>query len=120
VTFAEHAAIYAAHAADVDAPDRHLAASIAKAKAADAADAATAAMIQFHGGIGFTWEHHTHFYFKRCKRLQAAYGDAAQHRERIAKLVIDADGLQEEVTGVQPGGSSDVQGSGVAAGATAS
>ena len=120
VTFAEHAATYAAHAADVDAPDRRLAASIAKAKAADAADAATAAMIQFHGGIGFTWEHHTHFYFKRCKRLQAAYGDAAQHRERIAQLVIDADGAQEEVTGVNPGGSTGVQGTGVAAGATAS
>lgn len=89
ITFAEHAATYAAHAADVDAPDRSLAASIAKAKAADAADAATAAMIQFHGGIGYTWEHDTHFYFKRCKRLQGAYGDAAQHRERIAKLAID-------------------------------
>ncbi|MEX2290171.1 MAG: acyl-CoA dehydrogenase family protein [Mycobacteriales bacterium] len=90
ITFAEHAATYAAHAADVDAPDRRLAASVAKAKAADAADAATSAMIQFHGGIGYTWEHHTHFSFKRCKRLQAAYGDAAQHREQIARLTVDA------------------------------
>lgn len=120
ITFAEHAVNYAAYAADVDAPDRALAASIAKAKAADAADTATAAMIQFHGGIGYTWEHDTHFYFKRCKRLQGAYGDAAQHRERIAKLVIDADGAQAEVTAVSSGGSSGVQGSGVAAGATAS
>ncbi len=120
ITFAEHAATYAAHAADVDAPDRRLAASIAKAKASDAADAATAAMIQYHGGIGYTWEHHTHFYFKRCKRLQAAYGDAAQHRERIAKLVIDAQGVQTEVTGVSAGGSTGVDGSGVPAGAAAS
>jgi acyl-CoA dehydrogenase len=119
ITFAEHAATYAAYAADVDADDRQLAASIAKAKASDAADTATAAMIQYHGGIGYTWEHHAHFYFKRCKRLQAAYGDAAQHRERIAKLVLDADGRGEEVTGATPGGSAGVQGSGVAAGAAA-
>lgn len=89
VTYAEHAATYAAHAADVDADDRQVAASIAKSKAADVADEMTAAMIQYHGGIGYTWEHDTHFYFKRCKRLEAAYGDVAQHRERIATLVID-------------------------------
>jgi len=45
-------------------------------------------MIQFHGGIGFTWEHHAHFYLKRAKRLQYAYGDASQHRERIAGLTL--------------------------------
>ncbi len=89
VTFAEHAATYSAHAADVDAPDRQLAASIAKSKAADVSRDATGAMIQFHGGIGYTWEHDTHFYFKRSKRLEAAYGDAAQHRERVARLLVD-------------------------------
>jgi len=120
VTFAEHAATYAAFAADVDAPDRQLAASIAKSKAADAADLATAAMIQFHGGIGYTWEHDTHFYFKRCKRLQGAYGDAAQHRERIAGLLIDGAPAADEISGVTAGGSADMQGSGVAAGAAAS
>ena len=119
ITFAEHAATYAAHAADVGAPDKQLAASIAKSKAADAADHAISAMIQYHGGIGYTWEHHAHFVFKRAKRLIAAYGDAAQHRERIAQLVIDAEGEQAEVTGVSPGGSAGVQGSGVAAGAAA-
>ena len=116
ITFAEHAATYAAHAADVEAPDRRLAASIAKAKAADAAAAAVSAMIQYHGGIGYTWEHHTHFYFKRSKRLEGAYGDAAQHRERIARLVIDAGSRGEHVSGVTPGGSAGVQGTGVAAG----
>ena len=119
VTFAEHAATYAAHAADVGADDRQLAASIAKAKAADVADAAVSAMIQFHGGIGYTWEHDAHFYFKRSKRLEGAYGDAAQHRERIAKLAVDAAGHAGELSGVTPGGSAGVQGSGVAAGAAA-
>jgi acyl-CoA dehydrogenase len=88
VTMAEHAASYAAHAQDVDAPDRQVAASIAKAKAGDTANAATSAMIQYHGGIGYTWEHDAHFYLKRAKRLEYAFGDAAQHRERIAGLVL--------------------------------
>ena len=118
VTMAEHAALYAAHAQDVGADDRRLAASVAKAKASDTADAATAAMIQFHGGIGYTWEHHAHFFFKRAKRLQYAFGDAAQHRERIARLVVDtAASSAAPPSGVTPGGSADVQGTGAAAGA---
>ena len=88
VTMAEHAATYAAHAYDIDAPDKQLAASIAKAKAGDTASDAVGAMIQYHGGIGYTWEHDSHFYFKRAKRLQYAFGDAAQHRERIASILL--------------------------------
>jgi acyl-CoA dehydrogenase len=90
VTMAEHAALYAAHTQDVDLADKAVAVSIAKAKAGDTADAATSAMIQYHGGIGYTWEHDAHFYLKRAKRQQYAYGDAAQHRERIARLVLDS------------------------------
>ena len=118
VTMAEHAGLYAAHAQDVDAADRRLAASIAKAKASDAANDATAAMIQYHGGIGYTWEHDAHFSFKRGKRLEHAYGDSSQHRERIAGLVLDG-GPEAELapSGVTPGGSAGVQGTGVAAGA---
>jgi alkylation response protein AidB-like acyl-CoA dehydrogenase len=89
VTMAEHAATYAAHAFDVDAADKQLAASIAKTKAGDMASASTGAMIQYHGGIGYTWEHDSHFYLKRAKRLEYQYGDASQHRERIAKLALD-------------------------------
>ena len=92
VTMAEHAATYAAHAFDIDAPDKQLAASIAKSKAADASRTAVSAMIQYHGGIGYTWEHDSHFYFKRSKRQEASYGDVAQHRERIATLLIDGAG----------------------------
>ena len=117
VTMAEHAALYAAYAQDVDADDRQLAASIAKAKASDAANTATAAMIQYHGGIGYTWEHDSHFYFKRAKRLEFSWGDAAQHRERIAQLAVDGLRSAADVSGVSPGGSSGVQGTGVAAGA---
>jgi acyl-CoA dehydrogenase len=89
VTMAEHAALYAAHAFDVADPDRHLVASIAKAKSGDAASRATSAMIQYHGGIGYTWEHQSHVHLKRAKRFEYQYGDAAQHRERVAHLLID-------------------------------
>jgi alkylation response protein AidB-like acyl-CoA dehydrogenase len=89
VTMAEHTVLYAAYAIDTDAPDASLAVSVAKAKASDTAREATAAMIQFHGGIGYTWEHDAHFFFKRAKRLEYAYGDASAHREGIAAMVID-------------------------------
>jgi len=117
VTMAEHAATYAAYATDDDAADRVLAVSIAKSKAADVARKATSDMIQYLGGIGYTWEHDAHFYFKRAKREEYAYGDATQHRERIAQLLIDGRPDTDEQTGVNPGGSSGVQGTGVAAGA---
>jgi alkylation response protein AidB-like acyl-CoA dehydrogenase len=121
VTMAEHAATYAAHALDIDAPDRTLAVSIAKSKAGDTARKATSDMIQYHGGIGYTWEHDAHFYFKRAKRLEYAYGDAAHHRERIARLLLDGRTDSKPVSGAvraaQPGGTAGVQGTGVAAGA---
>ncbi len=89
-TMAGHAAWYAAHALDADLPDHALAVSVAKAKCSDTARDVTAAMIQFHGGIGYTWEHDAHFYFKRAKRLEYQWGNATAHRERIARLVVDA------------------------------
>ena len=64
------------------------AASVAKVKAGDTASATTGAMIQYHGGIGYTWEHDSHFYLKRSKRLEYQFGDASQHRERIAGLML--------------------------------
>jgi acyl-CoA dehydrogenase len=119
VTMAEHAALYAAHALDTDAPDRTLAVSIAKTKASDTARKATSDMIQYHGGIGYTWEHDAHFYFKRAKRLEYAFGDAGQHRERIATLLVDT-ARGGGLTGAESGGTAGgVQGTGVAAGAMA-
>jgi alkylation response protein AidB-like acyl-CoA dehydrogenase len=88
VTMAEHAVLYAAHAVDVGAEDAALAVAVAKAKAGDAAVASTAAMIQYHGGIGYTWEHEAHLFYKRAKRLAGQWGDAATHRARIAELTI--------------------------------
>ncbi len=88
LTMAEHAGWYAAHALDAELPDAAVAVSVAKAKASDVARLATARMIQYHGGIGYTWEHETHIFFKRARRLEQTYGDAATHRARIAALTL--------------------------------
>jgi alkylation response protein AidB-like acyl-CoA dehydrogenase len=45
--------------------------------------------IQVHGGMGFTWENDLHLYYRRAKSSETMLGDAAFHRERIARLVID-------------------------------
>ncbi|HSK61456.1 MAG TPA: acyl-CoA dehydrogenase family protein [Actinomycetospora sp.] len=92
VTMAEHAVLFAAHALDThDAgdPATDVAVAVAKAKAADAAWAATGAMIQFFGGIGFTWEHEAHFFYKRARRRAPLFGTADEHRERLAALTMD-------------------------------
>ncbi len=89
LTMAEHAAWYAAHALDTGLPDAAVAVSVAKAKASDVGRLATAKMIQYHGGIGYTWEHEAHFFFKRARRLEQTYGDADEHRDRIARLTLD-------------------------------
>ncbi|HSP37326.1 MAG TPA: acyl-CoA dehydrogenase family protein [Frankiaceae bacterium] len=89
VTMAEHGVLFAAHALDAGLDDAKQAVSIAKAKASDSAREVTAAMIQYHGGIGYTWEHDAHFFFKRAKREEYAYGSASEHREKLAKLLVD-------------------------------
>ena len=65
------------------------AAALAKAYCCDAYVFCTEENIQVHGGIGFTWEHPAHLYFKRARTNQLLFGDSYQHRERIARLVLD-------------------------------
>ena len=45
-------------------------------------------MIQLHGGIGFTWEHDAHLFFKRARALQTLMGKNDWHREKIAAMVL--------------------------------
>jgi len=78
---------YAAWAMDEGAAEGPLAVSMAKAYVSDAYRRVTAAGIQLHGGIGFTWEHDLHLYFKRAKGSEFTFGDATYHRERVAQLV---------------------------------
>jgi alkylation response protein AidB-like acyl-CoA dehydrogenase len=78
---------YAAWAVGTNAADRSLAASTAKAWASDAGMRVMNSALQVHGGIGFTWEHDLHLYLKRAQLDSVTFGDAAFHRERIARLL---------------------------------
>ncbi len=62
-------------------------ASLAKAYCSEAYFHATAENIQIHGGIGFTWEHPAHLYFKRAKSSELMFGDPTYHREQLAQRI---------------------------------
>lgn len=62
-------------------------ASLAKAYCSEAYFHATAENIQIHGGIGFTWEHPAHLYFKRAKSSELIFGDPTYHRELLAQRI---------------------------------
>ena len=72
VESAKSAAYYAAWAAAEDSDELPVVASLAKSYCSEAYFHAAAENIQIHGGIGFTWEHPAHLYFKRAKSLRAA------------------------------------------------
>jgi alkylation response protein AidB-like acyl-CoA dehydrogenase len=78
---------YAAWAVDENATEAALASSMAKAYVSDAYRKVSGAGIQLHGGIGFTWEHDLHLYFKRAKASEFTFGDATYHREKVAQLI---------------------------------
>jgi alkylation response protein AidB-like acyl-CoA dehydrogenase len=80
------AAFYACWAAATDAEDADLAVAVAKSYCSDALARLGGEGVQVHGGIAFTWEHDMHLYLKRIKTAESLFGDAAEHRERIARL----------------------------------
>jgi alkylation response protein AidB-like acyl-CoA dehydrogenase len=77
---------YAAYAFDALPREASRAASMAKARLSDVYMRTADRAVQIHGGIGFTWEHDMHLWFKRAKWNEYALGDAAYHRERVAEL----------------------------------
>jgi alkylation response protein AidB-like acyl-CoA dehydrogenase len=81
-------ACLAAAAADLDRGVAWAAeaASIVKAFVADSATALAQGCLQIHGGIGFTWEHDLHLYYRRLAADAAVWGDAAWHREHVCAL----------------------------------
>ena len=62
-------------------------ASLSKAYCSEAYFHAAAENIQIHGGIGFTWEHPAHLYFKRAKSSELLFGDPTYHRELLAQRI---------------------------------
>jgi len=62
--------------------------SMAKAQASDAAELTARHALQCHGAIGYSDEHDLHMWMKRAWALAAAGGDAARHRERVARAIL--------------------------------
>jgi len=89
VESARSAAYYAAWAAADGAADLPLVASLAKARCSEAYFQVAASNIQVHGGIGFTWEHDAHLYYRRAKSAEVMLGTPASHREVVAGLLLE-------------------------------
>ncbi len=87
VESAKSAAYYAGWAAAEDNDELPVVASLAKSYCSEAYFHATAENIQIHGGIGFTWEHPAHLYFKRAKSSELLFGDPTYHRELLAQRI---------------------------------
>jgi alkylation response protein AidB-like acyl-CoA dehydrogenase len=87
VESSKSATYYAAWAVANDVPEAPLAAAMAKSYTSDAYRVVAGEGIQIHGGIGFTWEHDMHIYFKRAKGSEFTFGDATYNRERVAQLI---------------------------------
>jgi alkylation response protein AidB-like acyl-CoA dehydrogenase len=85
VESAKSAAYYAAWCASELNDELPEVACLAKAYCSEAYFHAAAENIQIHGGIGFTWEHPAHLYFKRAKSSELLFGDPTYHRELLAQ-----------------------------------
>jgi alkylation response protein AidB-like acyl-CoA dehydrogenase len=87
VESAKSAAYYAAWSAAEDSDELPVVASLSKSYCSEAYFHAAAENIQIHGGIGFTWEHPAHLYFKRAKSSELLLGDPSYHRELLAQRI---------------------------------
>jgi alkylation response protein AidB-like acyl-CoA dehydrogenase len=74
---------YAAHGAGENSSRE---ASMAKARLCDIYSRGTDRAVLMHGGIGFTWEHDMHLWFKRARFNESYFGSPGYHRERVAVL----------------------------------
>jgi alkylation response protein AidB-like acyl-CoA dehydrogenase len=93
VESARSAAYYAGWAADHAGDDEaDETAACAAAFCADAFFHCAAETIQVHGGIGFTWEHDAHLFFKRARAGKTLLGTPADHREHIARRIFATTG----------------------------
>jgi alkylation response protein AidB-like acyl-CoA dehydrogenase len=77
---------YAAHAQDEIPSEAARAAAMAKARLSEIYTRTTDRAVLMHGGIGFTWEHDIHLWYKRAKFNESFFGSPMYHRERVAAL----------------------------------
>jgi alkylation response protein AidB-like acyl-CoA dehydrogenase len=87
VESAKSAAYYAAWSVAADTDEVPVVASLAKSYCSEAYSRAVAENIQIHGGIGFTWEHPAHLYFRRARSSEAMFGTPSYHRELFAQRI---------------------------------
>src|SRR5437588_10666755 len=87
VESSKSAAYYAGWAAAEDNDELPAVASLAKSYCSEAYFHTAAENIQIHGGIGFTWEHDAHLYFRRAKSSEILLGDPTYHRELLAERI---------------------------------
>jgi len=81
-------AYWAGWAVSESAPEAPVAAAAAKSRAAEVAIAACERAIQVHGGIGFTWEHPLHRFYKRALWLEGFGERPAELRADVADAVL--------------------------------
>ena len=90
VELARAAAYYACWALDAaDRAEAHRAATMALAYAGDGLYEVGANTIQVHGGVGYTWEHDSHLFYKRLLTLQGLGGGSTDQLEELASIVLD-------------------------------
>ena len=85
---ARSAAYWAWWAADEDAAELVEAAPLARSMCCDAFARTAADLIHLHGGMGFTWEHSAHHYYRRARSQSVLLGDAQQERQRLADSLL--------------------------------
>ena len=82
---ARSAAYYSAWATSHAPEELSSVASVAKIYCSEAYFECASENIQIHGGIGFTWEHEAHFFFKRAQADELFLGTPSSHRETLAE-----------------------------------
>lgn len=90
VESARSACYHAGWAVDHAPEEVHLAAATAASCCGDAFFSCAGENIQIHGGIGFTWEHDAHLFFKRARVSRDLLGSPSDARERIAAVLLGA------------------------------
>jgi alkylation response protein AidB-like acyl-CoA dehydrogenase len=81
-------AYWAAWCVSEDDEEARVAAAAAKSYAGDVAVTVCEYSIQAHGGIGFTWEHPLHRYYKRAQWIQGYGGYPAAQRAEVAAAIL--------------------------------
>ena len=89
IEFAAPLVYRAANSLATGDPDAALHVSMAKAQTADVATLAARTALQCHGAIGYSYEYDLHLWMKRAWALASAWGDAARHRDRVARAILD-------------------------------